>query len=104
MGEPASAWTDFVDGGSNPGEDGLGRGHLAAAPSRPEMDTPGGVRGLPGGFWFPFLEASGLFWSTDLLGRFWEGVPTCAESPRQPWGICRMTVIFELSTGGGGGW
>ena len=36
--------------GFKPGEDGLGRGHLAAAPSRPEMGAPGGVRGLPGGF------------------------------------------------------
>ena len=41
MGEPASAGTDFADGGSNPGEDGLGRGHLAADSSRPEIGTPG---------------------------------------------------------------
>ena len=50
MGEHASAGTDFVDGGSNQGEDGLGRGHLAAKSSGPEMGTPGESGGLPGGF------------------------------------------------------
>ena len=41
MGEPASAGTDFAEGGSNPGEGEPGRGHLAAKSSGPEMGTPG---------------------------------------------------------------